>query len=261
MAHQIKASLVATTATTIQNTIEDLLALGTGVPWDQTVWGRHLDRIIGRDTELTYNQAVEHFVDLCTVTRTLYDGGVPQEALVFVGTRLAAQCPDLLTFDAICKALFAETKEDCDDTDVSHFEWTMPCLVQVAGHNNVVPRHLAFLYEEAGRPSLSHRQVVRFVTQELHVLRYKAPEDEEVYGDGLPLEWVRGVFDRNQTKYIDQMLTVAVFGKDRVLTALQAVHQSEIPMSYENDQDIVEGETDDEGEGEGDVPMRDAFTE
>lgn len=261
MAHQIKASLIATTATTTtQNTIEDLLALGTEVPWDQTVWGRHLDRIIGRDTELTYNQAVEHFVDLCTVTRTLYDGGVPQEALVFVGTRLAAQCPDLLTFEAICKALFAETKEDCADGDITHLHWTNPCLVDVAGNNAVVPRHLVFLYEQAGRPAVSHRQVVRFVSQELHILRYQACEDDEAYGDGLPLEWVRGVFDRNQTEYIDQMVTVAAFGKDRVLAALQNVCQSEIPDYYANEEDIPEGQSDDEGEGEGDVLMRDAFT-
>lgn len=260
MAHQIKASLTATTPTAAtQNTIENFLALGIEVPWDHMTWGQHVDRIIGRDTELTLAQAVEHFVDLCTVTRTLNnDESLPREALVFVGAILASRCRELLTFEAICQALFAETKEDYADTDLSHFDWTKPCLVKVAGDNAVVPRHLVFLYEQAGRPAISHRQVVRFVSQELHILRYQACEDNEAFGDGLPLEWVRGVFDRNQTKYIDQMVTVAAFGKDRVLEALQNVSQSEVPEYYAAEEDIPEGESDDDEEGE-DVPMRDAF--
>lgn len=226
-----------------QTDIDNFLGLGTLVPWDPVVWEQHVDRIVGHETKLTSEDAVKHFVDLCTVVRTPGNKGVPREAIVFVGTRLAYQCRELGTFSAICKALFAETEADRADTDMSHIHWTGNCLVDTAGENTVVPQHLAFLYEQADRPRLSCRQVMRFVSQELYILRYSAEEGNELYGDGLPLEWLRGVFDRNQRKFLDKMATVAVFGEERVRTALQAVHQSEFPMGCENDEDIPEGES------------------
>lgn len=225
--------------------VDNLLDLGTCVPWNPAVWEQHLDRLIGNEAKLTRNEAVDHFVDLCTVVDTPEDQGIPREAVVAVGTRLASQCSELGTFRSLCEALFAETKADFEETNVSHTGWAIPCLVGTAGDHCLIPQHLAFLYEQAGRPAVSHRQVVRFVTQELHLLRYEGVEGNEVCGGGIPFAWVCKVFDRNHRKYIDPMVSVAVFGEERVRQALQACHESEVPDGFEDQADYAEGEESD----------------
>lgn len=229
---------IETREMSVSKTVESKLRLimetwdiAQDVPYEHKTWSELIDKAFRAEPVRSKRALWQQLSNLATVPwgtdRSNPDNpkekrGIPLEGLELLLDKLAAHVRSSRT--ELVKELFKSTVSLDLSQSTERGDLASYCVDEC-----VIPQHLQWLYEQAGRPEVPYAFVANLAMVEISILKHNG-QIESLDGP-IPLDKVRAVFEANESDVINEMVTVKTFGLERVTEALQAVHQSEDPWA------------------------------